>query len=94
MKACSEGQPTQEQCVSSEILGVDQALELGQSSQAWMEDRGPEFRFRGRSQVLEASFKVENAHFTSETEGQRLLGLINRGFSCPRGFNLIRSRSL
>ena len=45
------------------MLGVEQALELGQSSQAWMEDRGSEFRFRGRSHVLEASFKVENVHF-------------------------------
>lgn len=45
------------------MLGVEQALELGQPSQAWMEDKGPEFRFRGRSHVLEASFKVENAHF-------------------------------
>ena len=68
MKAWSEGQPSQERCVSSEMLGVDQALELGQSSQAWMEDRGPEFRFRRRPHVLEASFKVENAHFTSEVD--------------------------
>lgn len=45
------------------MLGVERALELGQPNQAWMEDRGPEFRFRGRSHVLEASFKVENAHF-------------------------------
>lgn len=45
------------------MLGVERALELGQPNQAWMEDRGPEFGFRGRSHVQEASFKVENAHF-------------------------------
>lgn len=32
-----------------------------------MEGRGPEFRFRGRSHVLESSFKIENTpHFLSE----------------------------
>jgi hypothetical protein len=46
---------------------VELTGKLGQPGQAWMEDRGPEFRFRRRPHVLEASLKSEDTHFLRET---------------------------
>lgn len=48
---------------------MEQMGKLGQHGQAWMEDRGLEFRFRGRPHVLKASLKSEDTHFLRETGG-------------------------
>lgn len=45
---------------------MEKTGKLGQPGQAWMEDRGPEFRFRGGPHVLEAPLNSENTHFLRE----------------------------